>query len=154
MNADVLLVPVDLAGPTDEVVTTACKLARAFDYVVTLLHVVHLPVGVPPAGALPLGLIDTETARSMLGDEAGRHLEHLHQAFNAVGVPVSHLVRQGEPAITIAAVAEEIDASHIVMGTHGRKGLERALLGSVAERVLRKAGCPVTIVRVQDGGKG
>ncbi len=150
MKADVLLVPVDLAGPTDAVVQMACKLAACFDYVVTLLHVVHLPVGVPPAGALPLGLLDTETARGMLGDEAGQHLEALHAAFHDRGVPVSHLVRQGDPALTIGEVADEIGACHIVMGTHGRKGLERALIGSVAERVLRKSGCPVTIVRVSD----
>lgn len=152
MNADVLLVPVDLAGSTDEVVATARDLARAFDYVVTLLNVVHLPVGVPPAGALPLGLIDTETAVSVLDEEAGRHLQKLHQAFTAAGVPVSHVVRHGEPAEVIHAVAHELPAKHIVMGTHGRRGLERALLGSVAERVIRKAGCPVTIVRVRPDG--
>ncbi|RME25586.1 MAG: universal stress protein [Deltaproteobacteria bacterium] len=150
MHDNVLLVPVDLAGPTEPVVQMACKLAACFDYAVTLLHVVHLPIGVPPAGALPLGLLDTDTARGMLGEEAGQHLETLHAAFHARGVPVSHLVRQGDPAITIGEVADEIGASHIVMGTHGRKGLERALLGSVAERVLRRSGCPLTIVRVRD----
>lgn len=149
MKADVLLVPVDLAGSTEEVVEMARRLAQAFDYVVTLLNVVHLPVGVPPAGALPLGLIDTETAIGVLDEEAARHLDTLHQAFAAAGVPVSHVVRHGEPAEVINSIADELHAKHIVMGTHGRRGLERALLGSVAERVLRSAGCPITIVRVR-----
>jgi len=148
MTADVLLVPVDLAGPTRAVVEMAVNLARALDCVVALLHVVHLPVGVPPAGALPIGMIDTETALSVLDQEAGNHLNQLAGAFSKAGVPVSHLIRHGEPADTIMAVAEEIGARHIVMGTHGRRGLERALMGSVAERVMRRAGCPLTIVRV------
>ncbi|MCK6502072.1 universal stress protein [Myxococcota bacterium] len=150
MNADVLLVPVDLAGPTQPVVDMAVKLARALDCVVTLLHVVHLPVGVPPAGALPVGLIDTETALGVLDQEAGSHLDGLAAAFRSHGLPVSHLVRHGEPAETIMTVAEELGARHIVMGTHGRRGLERALLGSVAERVIRRAGCPVTIIRTPE----
>lgn len=150
MNADVLLVPVDLAGPTRPVVEMAVRLARALDCVVTLLHVVHLPVGVPPAGALPIGMIDTETALSVLDNEAGAHLESLAAEFRAQGLPVSHLIRHGEPADTIMHVAEKVGARHIVMGTHGRRGLERALLGSVAERVVRRAGCPVTIVRTPD----
>jgi len=145
--ADVLLVPVDLAGPTQPVVEMAVRLATALDCVVTLLHVVHLPIGVPPAGVLPLGMIDTETAIGVLDDEAGAHLVMLAKEFSKAGLPVSHLIRHGEPCDTIMSVAEEIGARHIVMGTHGRRGLERALLGSVAERVVRRAGCPVTIVR-------
>ena len=150
MKADVLLVPIDLASPTQAIVALACTLARALDCVVTLLHVVHLPVGVPPAGALPLGLIDTETAMDVLDEEAGRRLQELSKEFLAAQLPVSHVVRHGEPAMTIAAVAEELKVRHIVMGTHGRQGLERFLLGSVADRVLRKAACPVTIVHIPD----
>lgn len=147
MNADVILVPVDLAGPTRPVVDMAVRLAQAFDCVVSLLHVVHLPVGVPPAGALPVGMIDTETALGVLDHEAGAHLESLAKGFRDAGLPVSHLIRHGEPCDVIMSVADQVDARHIVMGTHGRRGLERALLGSVAERVVRRAGCPVTIVR-------
>ncbi len=147
MNAAAILVPIDLSSPTDAVVSMAVSLARALDSVVTLLHAVHLPVGVPPAGALPIGLIDTETALGVLDKEAGTYLQTLAQRFVQAGVPVSHLIRHGEPAEMILEVAEELGVKHIVMGTHGRRGIERALVGSVAERVVRRSGCPVTIVR-------
>ncbi len=57
------------------------------------------------------------------------------------------LVRRGKPLNEILSVAEEIGADLIVMGTHGRKGFRRAILGSVAEGVLRRAPCPVLTVR-------
>ncbi len=150
MNADVILVPIDLSSPVEPVVEMSVVLARALDSVVTLLHAVHLPVGVPPAGALPIGLVDTETAVRVLDEEAANYLQSLAQRYVAAAVPVSHMIRHGEPAEVILEAADELGARHIVMGTHGRRGLERALVGSVAERVLRRSGCPVTIVRNPD----
>lgn len=150
MNAAIILVPIDLSSPNGPVVQMAATLAKALDCVVTLLHAVHLPVGVPPAGALPIGLIDTDTAMGVLDHEAGTYLQTVARSFVEAGVPVSHLVRHGEPAEMILEVAEELGVKHIVMGTHGRRGLERALVGSVAERVLRRSGCPVTILRTPD----
>jgi nucleotide-binding universal stress UspA family protein len=61
---------------------------------------------------------------------------------------VEHRLEEGEPAAQILRVAKETKAGLIVMGTHGRTGLERILLGSVAEKVLRKAVCPVLTVRI------
>ena len=63
-------------------------------------------------------------------------------------VHVEHRLEEGDAAKRILEVAQEIQAGLIVMGTHGRTGLGRLLLGSVAEHVLRKATCPVLTVRV------
>jgi nucleotide-binding universal stress UspA family protein len=63
-------------------------------------------------------------------------------------VVVEHRLVEGDPAPEIVRIAEEIGTDVIVMGTHGRKGLDRLILGSVAESVLRKAACPVVTVRL------
>jgi nucleotide-binding universal stress UspA family protein len=77
--------------------------------------------------------------------------QEITNAFNDVGVDqdintIVH-VRIGDPAQEILAVADEIGAHLIVMGSHGRKGLKKLVLGSVSERVVREAQCPVTVTR-------
>ena len=63
-------------------------------------------------------------------------------------VPIEHRLEEGDPTTEILRVAEEAKSDLIVMNTHGRTGVGRLVLGSVAEHVLRKAPCPVLIVRV------
>jgi nucleotide-binding universal stress UspA family protein len=63
------------------------------------------------------------------------------------GIDAEAVVEIGRPAEVIRQYAAEHDCDHVVMGSHGRTGLERVLLGSVAETVLRRADCPVTVVR-------
>ena len=60
---------------------------------------------------------------------------------------VHFLVRGNPPAIDLVKFAEEDDYDHIIVGSHGRSGITRILLGSVAEEVIRKAHCPVTVFR-------
>lgn len=67
--------------------------------------------------------------------------------------PVEYRLVEGDPAREILAVAAEADCDLIVMGTHGRSGLERLLLGSVSERVLRKARCPVVMMKLPSHGR-
>lgn len=64
------------------------------------------------------------------------------------GIPVRHVLLEGDPAAEIARYASENGTDLIVMGTHGRTGLERLLMGSVAERVMREALCSVLVVKL------
>jgi nucleotide-binding universal stress UspA family protein len=64
---------------------------------------------------------------------------------------VEYRVEDGDPATEIAALAREVECDLLVLGTHGRTGLDRLLLGSVAEKVLRKAPCPVLTVKAPPG---
>lgn len=68
-------------------------------------------------------------------------------AEHAPGCPVDIVVRRGYPANEIVQIAQEQGYDLIVMATHGHSGLEHALLGSITEKVLRKAHCPVLVVR-------
>jgi nucleotide-binding universal stress UspA family protein len=66
-------------------------------------------------------------------------------------VPVEHQLEEGDPVTEILRVAQERECELIVMGTHGRTGLAHLLMGSVAERVVRRSGCSVLVVKTPFG---
>ena len=83
---------------------------------------------------------------SVMIEKARKHLEEIEQRGKADTVEVETFVREGEPYEQIIRVADEIRASIILMGTQGRKGLRRLLMGSVTERTIGYAKCPVMII--------
>ncbi|MDQ7858373.1 MAG: universal stress protein [Armatimonadota bacterium] len=141
-----VLVPVDFSAGAEAAVEWAQAIAARFGAALVLLHVVDTtanaliggPGGVlaPPPPALYDGL--REEARRALDDLGAR-------------TPGARtLLREGTPRTEILAVAREIGADLIVMGTHGRTGLAHLLFGSVAEYVVRHAPVPVFTVRRRD----
>ncbi|HUK63722.1 MAG TPA: universal stress protein, partial [Dongiaceae bacterium] len=84
-----------------------------------------------------------ESARQWAADALAKRVTELA----AEGLTARSVVRSGEPADEIVRLADEEHADMIVMGTQGRTGLERLMLGSVAERVIRRSRCPVLTVR-------
>jgi nucleotide-binding universal stress UspA family protein len=143
-----ILVPVDFSPHSERAVEVAMEMAAAMGAEVHLLHVYGIPVGVAGPGiydtALPVGVLTD------LRDSAAKALEELVARFGERGVKVSGLVREGVPAGTIVDTAEEVGSDLIVMGTRGLSGLKHVLLGSVAERTLRSASCPVLAVPRED----
>jgi nucleotide-binding universal stress UspA family protein len=85
--------------------------------------------------------------RTRLEGEAREHLEATLSWLNANGLSAEAYVRQGKPAAQISDAARERDAAAVVMATHGRTGLVRALLSSVAGEVLHMGASPVMLVR-------
>jgi nucleotide-binding universal stress UspA family protein len=80
--------------------------------------------------------------------------QDMREALERTEAPVSHIAverrfEEGNPPDVIVAVADEVRADLIVMGTHGYKGLSHAVMGSVAEQVVRKAPCPVLTLRAK-----
>lgn len=138
-----ILVPTDMSEGAEEALDYACELAKSFGATVHLLHALALPtLGVPELGvALTSNVIDSlmrenQAALQQIADRKR------HQAtFGAV------LLKTGDARDVINQTAKEIAADLIVMGTHGRRGVSRALLGSVTESVVRTAPCPVLTVR-------
>jgi len=94
-----------------------------------------------------------ELERAYRLDAEGALAEEL-LSFAAAGVEVSHRVIAGNPAEAITTLAGEEKAELIAVGSHGRRGLERLLLGSVAEAIMRRAHCPVLVVRATPPGDG
>jgi nucleotide-binding universal stress UspA family protein len=136
-----LLVPLDFSEATNLVVATARRLL-APDGRAVLLHVVE---------TLPLvmeGTYGVYSHRKDLEEMHRRSLERLTQLVNDSGDKrLEPEVREGKPAQEILSAAEKLRPDVIVIGSHGRSAFEHLLVGSVAERVLRRAPCHVFMVR-------
>jgi len=76
-----------------------------------------------------------------------RQLEYAEEMADEAGTPVETELREGAPIDEIMRFIEEADVNHVVMGSRGRSGMSRLLLGSVAEAVVRRSEVPVTVVR-------
>jgi nucleotide-binding universal stress UspA family protein len=119
----------------------ALGLAEQLKARVTVVHAYEIPVyGFPEGFALTADVI------GRIQELASKALEGVVQRAQRPGVQVDAMLRQGSAWSEIAAAATEINAGLIVIGTHGRRGLAHALLGSVAEKVVRTAPCPVLTV--------
>ena len=138
-----ILVPTDLSEGAEEALDYACELARKFDATVHLLHV----IGIPALGVPELGVAVTSTMIDSLVRENEIALEELADRKRQLATFGQILLRTGDARDMINQTAKELGADLIVMGTHGRRGVTRALLGSVTETVVRTAPCPVLTVR-------
>ena len=145
-----ILVPVDFSPHSREAIRAAADLGARYGSALTLLHVFQ-----PVAYTLPEGyvlfsaqqLVDVDYQLEAALANAKKDAE----SDGARGTVTALL--QGLPAAQILDFAERDASDLIVMGTHGRTGIRHALIGSVAERVLRRAPCPVlTVKAAQDAG--
>lgn len=148
---DKLLVAVDYSGCAWEVVAEAAHLATRLDAEVIMLHVVHVPEGVGPDTVLHAGGdLEGVSALQALDADAKTELRALAAAFEDQGVEVRVEIRHGDAVEGILAAAREHEPTMLLTGTHGRTGVRRLFLGSVAEEVIRRAPCPVLTVRTLD----
>ena len=138
-----ILVPTDLSAGAEEALDFACELARTFGATVHLLNVISIPaLGVPELGvAMASTVID-----SIIKDNEGA-MEALAKKKCVAASIGQVLLRTGDARDVILSTARELGVDMIVMGTHGRRGVSRALLGSVTETIVRAAPCPVLTVR-------
>jgi nucleotide-binding universal stress UspA family protein len=132
-----ILHPTDFSEHSELAFRTACSLARDYGARLLVLHVAQAPVPLYMEGAVP-------PRTDELLDELRTQLLRLQPCD---GTTVIHRLEEGNPVQEILRVAQAAQADLIVMGTHGRRGLRRLLMGSVAEQVMRNAGCPVMTVR-------
>lgn len=141
-----LLVPVDFSDCSREALAYAEKLAGGFGAEITVLNIVPLNEGILRLGAGQFGLLDQQ-----LQENQRRKLIAFAQELKGLK-PSQCLVRLGDPVREIVNMAEELSATAIVISTHGLTGVKHALIGSVAEKVVRHARCPVWVVpaRIKD----
>lgn len=141
-----ILVPTDLSVHAEDALEYACELAQKLDATVHLVNV----IGIPALGVPELGVAVTSTMIDSMVTENQRALEAL-VARCRPGVAIGQvLMKTGDARDMIDEAAKEVAADLIVMGTHGRRGVSRALLGSIAESVVRSAPCPVLTIRSSD----
>jgi nucleotide-binding universal stress UspA family protein len=135
---DDILLPTDGSAAAEAAVDHAIRLARAFDATVHVLSVVE---------PIPAVEMDAAMIHERLRESAQTAVDRACERLDAAGVPHESSVRDGSAHRSILTAADEADVDLIVMGTHGRTGVGRVLLGSVTERVVRSADAPVMAVR-------
>ena len=143
VRAQDILVPVDFSDCAALALAHGQALARLHGATLHLAHVVRPPYA-PARGDAAGAPVPDEPVR--IG-HARRLLDDLAQDGAALGVPVECHVTVGQPEEAIPELARALGAGLVVMGTHGRTGLRRLVLGSVAEHVVRHAPCPVFVSR-------
>jgi universal stress protein A len=138
-----ILVATDFSPHAEQALQLASELAKTCDASVCLVHVYDFIPYVLPEG---MPMYDTATL-ARLREDLVRQLSSAQERARKAGVKdVQISLVQGQAQPEIVRLAEEGGYSLIVLGTHGRSGLAHLLLGSVAERVVRKAPCPVVTV--------
>jgi nucleotide-binding universal stress UspA family protein len=138
-----ILVPTDFSEYAEQALAYAIELAQAFQARLTLLHIIDTASwGIAQAEAMlpPSYWQELETG---IAESMAEPLARVH----AAGLEGEAAIARGIPFQTIIDTAREKRVDLIVMGTHGRTGLIHALMGSVAEKVVRLAPCPVLVTR-------
>ncbi len=148
MQIDVqrIRVPLDFSESAGSILAWAGHLAEEHGSAVMLLHVYHLPVEFQQLEGAYLPPDFWANVKSEAEQKLEEHAVSLRQA----GVTVECYVREGYPATVIVEEADALRSDLIVIGTHGHSGLKHLLLGSIAERVVQKAPCPVLTVKGAD----
>ncbi|MES2789065.1 MAG: universal stress protein [Planctomycetota bacterium] len=136
-----VVVPVDFSSQSVEAIHTALEMVSSPANV----HVVHVVI---PLNTITVGeawaVEDVESRLSAARDYLAGYLK-------VNGVPgITAEIREGDPGLQIAEYAKSIQADLVVIPSHGRHGVQRLLLGSVAERVLRHVECPILVLRRND----
>ena len=149
MTTNDILVPVDFSDCSDELVQEAAQIARQRKGRLLLLHVYEVPSGMSLDATISPDGGEVQTVDDYLRSKAKNRLAPYLESAKSMEIPARSIVRSGKVASTIVGVASELGTDLIVMGTRGRGGVARVLLGSVANAVQRDAPCPVTTVQTE-----
>jgi nucleotide-binding universal stress UspA family protein len=146
---ELILVPTDFSKYSEPAVCLALSIAKRMGGEVVFIHVW------PPEFTFEedyKARTDPEVrhVREDLLAEQRKKLEEFVGTFDTQGIKTSCLLKSGPPFLEIIIAANELHADLIVIGTHGRSGLTSVLIGSVAEKVVRRAHCPVLTVKPED----
>lgn len=151
-NLKKIICPVDFSEPSDAALKSAVELAEQYSASIILVHAINEIDPTPsPSYTLTHHIMDqipqimgqmTENAHKAMQDLIKNHVEER--------IPSEHRVVIGDPAEIIVELAENEAADLIVMSTHGRSGIKGLFFGSVAEKVVRSAACPVLTMRYKE----
>ena len=150
-----ILVPVDFSEHSAAALAAAVELASVFGSKLHLLHCYQIQ----PGGVSPYGIAIPPSYFAEIRDAASRQLAEWQEKNVPTAIPVDATTMSESPSEAIIMTANKIGADLIVMGTRGLSGFKHVMLGSVAERTVRLAPCPVMTVHATgskpaDGGGG
>lgn len=142
-----ILAPIDFSESSTIALEYAADLAARLSVPLVVLHAYEVPSFAFPEGSY----IPSPEEAARIADAAQRSLDKATKPIADKGVQVTAKLRIGSAQSEIVATAEDLGCDLIVMGTHGRGFLSRALLGGVTNNVIRLASCPVLVIRHRDG---
>jgi nucleotide-binding universal stress UspA family protein len=149
-----ILVPVDFSGTSEAALLQAAELSKCLNRVLLVLHVVHDPSSMPGYYSRALKkkqLSRIEDGAAIMLEEFAHAVVKRHPDIKTLTELKTMLVK-GLPSSRILEVAEQADASMIVIGSKGLTGLKHLLIGSVAEQVVHLSRIPVLVVKSSDRG--
>jgi universal stress protein A len=141
-----ILIPVDFSDHSTAALESAIELARAFDSRLHLLHCYQIQ----PGGISPYGIAIPASYSAEIRDAASQQLATWQEERIPAGISVDVSIVSEVPSEAIVGTAKKIGADLIVMGTRGLSGFKHVMLGSVAERTVRLAPCPVMTVHAPE----
>jgi nucleotide-binding universal stress UspA family protein len=144
-----ILVPTDFSEPSRAALDYAVDLAEKLGAEVHVVHAFELPLVGFPDGTLTI----TAEMASRIINAAQKALDDLTARYSARKVKVHCFLEQADPREAVLQAAKKVSADLIVMGTHGRRGIVRALIGSVTESVVRTSSLPVMTIHSTEGAR-
>lgn len=136
-----IVLAVDGSEVSKNAVKYAIELAKQSNGMVIAIHVI------PPIDVMDIETFRPEKILEGLKEEGQKMLSEVDELAAKAGVKVQTSIETGVPFEKIASVAETLGCDLIIMGSHGRTGIGKVLIGSVTERVISRATCPVLVVR-------
>lgn len=142
-----ILFPTDFSKSSDYALQYAISIATAFKAKLYILHVIE---GAHREDYFLVLTLTSEEIEKKLKEEAQKNLEKLVSKNLSQEIEFETSVKSGTPFVEIIRAAKQESIDLIVMSSHGKSGISEILIGSVAERVMRKAPCPVLVVKPKD----
>lgn len=139
-----ILVPIDFSDFSKNAFKYSLSFAKQHNAAITLVYVME-PVFYPPD--LSLGQITLPAVDLDMEGKSREELEKVADLARNEGVSASTIIKMGKPFAEIIDTAREEDSDLIIISTHGHSGMEQILFGSTADKVVRKAPCPVLVIR-------
>jgi len=149
IKVEKILYPTDFSDPSGFAFEYACEMAKNFGAELEIVHIIVdetqiVSFYLPQSTSLLLAEDLEKGAKKQLEDFTAKYSEEL------AGIKYTTEIIKGVPFVEIIKAAKDKNVDLIVIGTHGRSGIEHVLFGSTAEKVVRKAPCPVFTVRAKD----
>jgi nucleotide-binding universal stress UspA family protein len=139
-----ILVPIDFSNFSKNALKYAINFAKKFDSKIYLVYVIE-PVIYP--SDFSMGQVTFPVSDNEMNDRAKEELDNLAKFGKNSDIEIETIIKTGKPFVEINETAGELDADLIIIATHGNTGIEHLLFGSTAEKVVRKAPCPVLTLR-------
>lgn len=139
-----ILCPTDFSEGSEAAISRASDMARQFGAAIYLLHALAVPTVLPTDPASSLSM---PQAQEMLRDQVEQDLRDNAGRLQTAGIPTRTIIAFGDAATAIVEAAEREQVDLIVIATYGKTGWRRLAFGSVTEKVVRLASCPVLTIR-------